>query len=352
MLEVKIKKKLGAFTLDVAFEAENREKLALLGASGCGKSMTLKCIAGIERPDEGRIALDGKVLFDSAQHIDLKPQKRRVGYLFQQYALFPNMTVEQNIAAGVRVKDRALVRQAVAEKIAAMHLEGLEKKRPSQLSGGQQQRTALARILVNEPELLLLDEPFSALDSYLRWQMEMELSDTLRDFGGTVVFVSHSRDEVYRLCDSVCVLNHGHSEDKQPVRAMFENPQTYSACLLSGCKNFSRVEYEDATHVRALDWGVTLEIPSGARQDAKWMGVRAHFIRMTLSSQGVNSIPCGIERVVENTFSTVVMCTTPGGNSGRSLLRVELPKENWQELGQPTELYLTIDSDTILLLDE
>ena len=193
MLTVDIKKKLDNFILDVQFETD-REILALLGASGCGKSMTLKCIAGIAKPDEGRIVLNGRVLFDSDKGINLSPQKRRVGYLFQQYALFPNMTVEKNIAAGCMEKNRERKKALVSEKIEKMHLSGLEHKYPSQLSGGQQQRVALARILINDPELLLLDEPFSALDSFLKWQLEMELSDDLKEFGRGALFVSHSKD--------------------------------------------------------------------------------------------------------------------------------------------------------------
>ena len=185
-LLVEIEKQLGDFHLNVAFESENKV-LALLGASGCGKSMTLKCIAGICRPDRGRIVLNGKTLFDSEQKIDLPPQKRRVGYLFQQYALFPNMTVEQNIAAGVRDKKQS--KTIVADMIRRMRLEGHEKLRPHQLSGGQQQRVALARILVNEPEVLLLDEPLSALDSHLRFQMEEEVRGIIRSFGKSMVLV-------------------------------------------------------------------------------------------------------------------------------------------------------------------
>ncbi len=188
MLDVTIKKKLDRFSLNVSFTAEH-ETVALLGASGCGKSMTLKCIAGIETPDEGKIVLNGRVLFDSEKKINLAPQKRRVGYLFQQYALFPRMTAAQNIAAGVRTKDRAKRDAAVAAQIKSLRLEGLEDKRPQQLSGGQQQRVALARILANEPELLLLDEPFSALDDYLKWQLELELQDTLLYYAGKTVFV-------------------------------------------------------------------------------------------------------------------------------------------------------------------
>lgn len=148
--------------------------------------MTLKCLAGIDRPDQCHIELDGQVLFDSERRIDLSPQKRRIGYLFQQYALFPNMTVEQNITACLGHLEKSRGRGRAAELIAALHLEGVEKLLPRQLSGGQQQRTALARILASEPRVILLDEPLSALDSYLHWQMEQELQDVLSAFGGPV----------------------------------------------------------------------------------------------------------------------------------------------------------------------
>ena len=197
-LSVDIHKDFGPFRLDAAFETDSGAVTGLLGASGCGKSVTLRCIAGIETPDEGHIELDGEVLFDSAARINLSPQKRRVGYLFQNYALFPNMTVEQNIAAGVR--DRAGRKETAARLMRAFYLEGHEHKYPRQLSGGQQQRVALARILANKPRALLLDEPFSALDSYLKWQVELELLDLLGRFEGPVLFVTHSRDEVRRLC--------------------------------------------------------------------------------------------------------------------------------------------------------
>ncbi|MDO4553508.1 MAG: ATP-binding cassette domain-containing protein, partial [Bacillota bacterium] len=239
-LLVDVKKTLGPFHLDVSFEAED-EILALLGASGCGKSMTLKCIAGIEKPDRGRIVLNGRVLFDSEKKINLTPQERQVGYLFQQYALFPNMTVTKNIAAGARRLPKERQAGAVTDIIRKFHLEGLENKRPAQLSGGQQQRVALARILVNEPELLLLDEPFSALDSFLKWQLELELMDMLSLYGGTTVYVSHDRDEVYRICDSICVLSDGKSQAKGPVEKLFRAPETLAASLLSGCKNYSRI---------------------------------------------------------------------------------------------------------------
>ena len=338
-LTVKIKKQLGRFALDVDFEA-GREVLALLGSSGCGKSMTLKCIAGIEKPDEGFISLDGRVLFDSARKIDLPPQKRRVGYLFQQYALFPNMNVYDNIAAGVRREDRAGRGAAVDGMIKAMRLNGLEKSRPAQLSGGQQQRVALARILVNKPELLLLDEPFSALDGYLRWQLELELSDTLRAFPGTSVFVSHDRDEVYRLCDSVCILTDGKSEGKAGVRELFAAPRTLSACLMTGCKTFRRADRTDGTHVGALDWGTVLEVGS-VPENAAYIGVRAHDI---LPGDGPNAMSCGVERKIEDMFSDIVMLAAPGGGS----IRMEAPSGSLPAAGGTMTIH--IEPDSIMLL--
>ena len=216
-LYVDIEKRLGTFDLKMKFEMQN-EVLALLGASGSGKSMTLKCIAGIERPDKGRIVLDDHVLFDSEQHINLKPQKRSVGYLFQQYALFPNMSVYQNIACGIKgaVKrgsandsGKAGKDKMVRDIIDMMHLNGLEEKKPRQISGGEQQRVALARILVNSPDALLLDEPFSALDASLRKNLVRETYKLMKDYGKSVIFVTHDQKEAFRLSESVALLDKG-----------------------------------------------------------------------------------------------------------------------------------------------
>ena len=253
-LYVDIEKRMGDFHLEVQFQAE-RETLALLGASGCGKSVTLKCVAGILTPDKGRITLDGVTLFDSAARIDLPPQKRRVGYLFQQYALFPNMTVRQNIAAAVR--DRKTRTAATEEKLRQFQLEAVADLRPAQLSGGQQQRCALARILASEPGAILLDEPFSALDSYLKYQLELELWETLSAFPGPVVWVSHDRGEVLRNCPKVCVMDHGRSQAVRPMADLMARPGTEAAARLSGCENFADAAPQgDRVHLPA--WGVTL----------------------------------------------------------------------------------------------
>lgn len=343
VLSVDIEKTLGDFHLRVCFEAE-KEIMALLGPSGCGKSMTLKCIAGIRRPDRGRIVLGDRVLFDSEAGINLPPQKRRVGYLFQQYALFPNMTVEQNILAGVRGGTRQARRAAAAEMVRTFRLEGLEKLRPGQLSGGQQQRVALARILAGQPELLLLDEPFSALDEHLKWQLELELSDTLKTFPGGVLFVSHSRDEVCRLCDTVCVLTEGKSDPKETIQELFAAPATVGAARISGCKNISPAQIRPEG-LFCPDWGVTLRTAQPVSEATRYAGIRAHYF--TLEGEA-NPIPCRVNRVIDNVFSTVVMLSTPGPG----LLRLELDKDRWAALGEPRALTLYIAPEDVMPLTE
>ena len=195
-LSVDIEKKLGSFTLSVQFETEN-ERLALLGASGCGKSMTLKCIAGIVTPDRGKIVLNGVTLFDSDAHIDLTPQKRNVGYLFQQYALFPNMTVRQNIAVAVRDKVR---RQAVTEeKLRQFRLEEIAGRKPGQISGGQQQQLAIGRALMSNPKMLILDEPTEGIQPNVVAEIAHILNRVRNEMGVTIVVVEQN----YRFCRKV-----------------------------------------------------------------------------------------------------------------------------------------------------
>ena len=204
-VKVNIEKNFRDFSLKVDFEGSSAA-IGLLGASGSGKSMTLRCIAGIETPDKGRIVINGKTVFDSEKGINLKPQKRRIGYLFQNYALFPTMTVEQNIRCGYR-GEKSSAREKVADLIRRYHLEGLEKRLPSQLSGGQQQRVALARMMIGEPEAILLDEPFSALDYQTRLSVSDEIGTIIREEGKTAILVTHDISEAISLSDRVVVLS-------------------------------------------------------------------------------------------------------------------------------------------------
>lgn len=311
-LIVDIRKSFGSFRLDVAFET-NGDILGILGASGCGKSVTLKCIAGIERPDEGRIVLNGRTLFDAEKKIDLPPQQRRVGYLFQQYALFPTMTAEKNIAAGARHLPKAQRQQAVDAMMERMQITALRKQYPSELSGGQQQRVALARILINEPELILLDEPFSALDSHLRDRMEREVMDILRDFGGDALIVSHSRDELYRMADNLAIYNRGRIEALGEKHALFKNPGTHAAAQLTGCKNFSRasdLRHEDGRTVfTADDWGIELSVPGD--QTGGIVGLRRHCAVLA-DAPGPNTYEMEIDSVIEDPFEMVVFLRRPG----------------------------------------
>ena len=203
-LSVDIRKKMGDFQLEVQFEAE-QETLALLGASGCGKSVTLRCIAGILTPDEGKIVLDNVTLFDSERKINLPPQERNVGYLFQQYALFPHMTVRQNIAAAVRDKQRR--KKVAEEKLRQFRLEEVADKRPAHISGGQQQRTALARILASEPKAILLDEPFSALDYQTRISVADDVYSIIKSERKTAILVTHDISEAISVSDRILVLS-------------------------------------------------------------------------------------------------------------------------------------------------
>ena len=344
-LSVDIRKQLGNFRLEVQFDAGG-ETLALLGASGCGKSVTLKCIAGILKPDEGRITLDGVTLFDSAARIDLPPQRRHVGYLFQNYALFPNMTVAQNIAAGV--KERVRRREITAEKLRQFRLEDVSGQKPWQLSGGQQQRTALARILASEPKAILLDEPLSALDSYLKYQLELELAETLDAFPGTAVWVSHDRGEVFRSCRRVCVLDAGKSQPVQTLEELFRAPGTEAAARLSGCRNCAGAEPRgEAVFVPA--WNVTLRCAGPAADHVRSIGIRAHQVRPAPPGT-VNSFPCAVVRVVEDVFSTVVMLRPEGAATDAPLLRMELDKSVWQAVPDKQRLTAAIPPEDILLL--
>ena len=313
-LEVHIVKKLGSFTLRSDFSAGNTAT-ALLGASGCGKSMTLRCIAGIVKPDSGRIVLDGRVLFDSDQHIDLPPQQRGVGLLFQNYALFPNMTVEQNVLCGLKAeKDPAVRKARCAEMLHAMRLESLAKRYPAQLSGGQQQRTALARILVGRPHILMLDEPFSALDSYLREEVESEVGSLLAGFDGTALLVTHNRDEAYRLCPDMVVMDQGRVLRAGPTRQVFADPGSVAAARLTGCKNILPCTRIDDHTVRLGEGDLLLTTALPVPQNCTAVGIRAHDLVPCMPG-AMNAVPVKGVSISENPFDWNSICLLPDGRT-------------------------------------
>ena len=343
-LYVDIEKNLGSFCLKVKFESGD-ETIALLGASGCGKSLTLKCIAGIEKPDRGCIIVDGVTLFDSEKKINLTPQERRAGLMFQNYALFPNMTVLQNIRAGAkRERDSKKRNNMVQSVMDSFGLTEFADRYPHQLSGGQQQRVALARILVSSPRILLLDEPFSALDSHLRFKLEREVRQVIRKFGKTVVLVSHDRDEVFRMSDSIAIMDSGKIQAIGSRGNVFADPQTRKGAILTGCKNVSSVRKLEHGQIFATDWGITLNVQN-LPEDTAAAGVRMKTIR---PGPGENSYRCRVVEEIENPFSYTIMleplnteCTVPLG--------WELLKPDWEKL-RADEVEIHIPAEAILLL--
>lgn len=348
-LDLNIKKDFGGFLLDVELHAEN-EVLALLGASGCGKSMTLKCIAGIVRPDEGFIIVNGKTLFDSEKGINISPQERGVGLLFQNYALFPNMSVEQNIMTGMNrfSVSRAEKRAVCRETMKKFYLDGLEKHKPSQLSGGQQQRAALARIMVSKPDILMLDEPFSALDSFLRWELEQELMRVLEDFEGTSIIVSHNRDEVYRISDHIAVIADGKVDCYDEKERMFTEPKTYQSALLTGCHNFSRVEHLGKNRVRLIDWNT--ELVCEGCDDAKYIALRPGIVKLEKKASGA-SAGFRVDKVIDNFNEIILLLSADSVVSEYSNLNVRVTKEEWQPFAGSRSINLSLSREGILILN-
>jgi molybdate transport system ATP-binding protein len=309
--KVSIRKKLSrTFTLETEFETGGRASgcLGILGASGCGKSMTLKCIAGIETPDEGFISINGRVLFDSSRKINLRPQVRRVGYLFQNYALFPRMTALENITAGLPGRTaRAEKLLKAAAWIRRFGLEGLENRYPAMLSGGQQQRTALARMLIGEPEALLLDEPFSALDTNLREQMQIQTLELLENRNDAIL-VTHSRDEVFKLCGELLIMDRGRALKKGKTGELFRNPGLVAAARLTGCKNISPVKRTGEREIFALRWGLTLRTALPVGDDITHVGIRAHDFTPA-GNESYNRIRLALSRRSGEPFETAVIFT-------------------------------------------
>lgn len=344
-LTVEIRKQLGEFQLEVQFETDGGP-LALLGASGCGKSVTLRCIAGILTPDEGRITLDGRPLYDSAAGIDLPPQRRQVGFLFQHYALFPHMSVRQNIAAGAA--DRSGRTALAAELLRRFRLEEAADLRPSQLSGGQQQRTALARLLAAKPRLLLLDEPLSALDSYLRLQLEAELAETLDRFPGPVLWVTHDRGEAFRNCRRVCVLDRGRSQPVQTLEDLFAHPGTEAAARLSGCENYADV-LPDGRLLRLPAWGLTWDWGRPAPPELRRVGFRAAALHLAAAGSE-NAFACTVVRVIQDLHAAVLLLRPDGAPPGAPPLRMEVDRSLWQSLPDPAHITVALPPEEILPL--
>ena len=306
-LYVDIEKDLGSFKLKVKFEQEDGI-VGLLGQSGCGKSMTLRCIAGIVKPDKGKIISNGKVFFDSEKKINLTPQQRNIGFLFQNYALFPHMSVKQNIQLGIEKLSKEEKDEITKKYLKKFRLEGFEDRYPWQLSGGQQQRIALARALCLNPDILILDEPFSALDYHLRSNMENELCEILKDFDGNVLFVTHDISEAYRISDDIIVFDNGLSLPKRTKNELFVHPSCMTEAVITGCKNISSCDIINTNTVFAKDWGFNCKIEKGVSENSKHIGIRAHHMKVVEDNSqdiedGENIFEMTVVKVIENSFT-------------------------------------------------
>lgn len=328
-LEIELRARLGNFNLDVSLSAGN-ERVAVLGPSGAGKSAALKCVAGIYRPDFGRVVADGRILFDSALGIDVPSRDRGVGYLFQGGALFPTMTVAGNVGSGLFRLGRAERDARVAVALERMSLSALAGRYPRTLSGGERQRVALARVLVTEPRVLLLDEPLTALDAALRAHVESVIAEALASFQGTSVIVTHDRDEAYRLADRVAIVDGGRTAEVGPRDEVFARPVSLAGARLVGCRNVSKATRAGKRRIAIPAWGLILDTDRDVPDGLAHAGVHAHDVRPRKADDGENCFDFLVSPAAEAPYRVIeraIALTPPGvaGGTGipREALRVE-----------------------------
>lgn len=301
-LQVEIIKRLSGFNLRVNLSS-GQGIIGVLGASGAGKSMLLNCIAGLVDPDEGHIIVNGKIFFDSDKKINLPPRERTAGFLFQNYALFPHLTIAENIAFGLDNLSKSDKHKKAVELMERFNIEGMAKRYPSQISGGQQQRVALARALAVEPEILLLDEPFSALDNYLKNHLIKDMLGSLKDFNGVTLFVTHNMEEAYRLCDRIAVFNSGRVETFGLKEEIFQKPASLETAIITGCKNIAAAARKSNYTAEIPDWGITVSISSEIEINNGFVGIRANHILQT-DGPGENCFPAWIADESQTPFRT------------------------------------------------
>lgn len=343
-LQIDITKKFQGFKLQMELSFGS-EIIGVLGASGSGKSMLLNSISGLIKPDKGRITLDDITYFDSAKKINKPPRDRKTGYLFQNYAMFPHLTVEENISFGLGSFPKPEQQRRVNELLERFHLSDMGKRYPSQLSGGQQQRVALARALAVEPKILLLDEPFSALDEHLKTHMMKEMLESLKDFQGTTLFVTHNMAEAYRLCDRIVVVNNGSVESIGTKEDVFQKPASLTTAKITGCKNTAAAVRKSAHSLEIAEWGISAATAAEIETGSGYAGIRENHIKLADGSAAVNCYPAWIADENQAPFRTTLYLKI--GSAPVSLddyhLQWELGKEERNalfSLAQPFRIYL------------
>ncbi|AFA49517.1 sulfate/molybdate ABC transporter ATP-binding protein [Acetobacterium woodii] len=318
---IDIKKKLYEFQLAVKLQS-TEDIIGILGASGSGKSMLLRCIAGLVKPDEGKIIINGKTFFDSEKKINLSMRERKVGFLFQNYALFPNMTIEENIAFGLDKLSKPEKADRVKELLGKYNLGDIGKRYPMQISGGQQQRVALARAVAVEPEILLLDEPFSALDVHLRNHMMKEMSESLKDFKGMTLFVTHNREEAYRLSEYIAVFNTGAVEVFGQKDIVFKQPASLETAKITGCKNLVSAVRISENLLEIPEWGVRVRTVMAVKTASGFMGIRANQIKI------VDELDCQ----TENCFKVWIADESDGPFRTSLYLKIGSPPQSLDDV--------------------
>lgn len=347
-LALHIQKQLHDFALDIHIQTTSR-RVAILGPSGSGKSYFLRCLAGLEHPDAGWIQVDHQTFFDSQGARPWKPREREVGLLLQHYALFPHMSIRDNILFGM--KDRCMVKaEAWLKKI---QLQQFAEQRPTELSGGQQQRVALARALAAEPQLLLLDEPFTALDAHLRDRLEQQLVADLYHFPGRLFLVTHNVEEAWRLCDDFILLAAGRVIRHGPKAEVFADPRNVATAQLTGCKNLAEISLRQGSRLTIKDWNCELELPPNI-PDCTWIGIRAHHIQLHESDPGLpNSFPCWLARVSEapHRLTFFLKLKTAPEDAFDAHLQVVLSREKAEQFQEkPQPWFATLPQTRILPL--
>jgi molybdate transport system permease protein len=351
-LQIEIDKALENFRLRVMLRT-GRGTLGLLGASGAGKSMTLRMIAGVSTPDHGRIVLNGRVLFDSAARINLPAASRKIGVVFQDYALFPHLTVAENVAFGLHALPARDRRKRVAGLLQLMRIAELADRYPREISGGQKQRVAIARCIAIDPDALLLDEPFAALDPHLRRQTEEQLRATLASYKGVVVFVTHDMEEAFRFCSDLAVLDSGRVIASGPRIELFERPLTVVSARLTGCKNIVPARYLAVNRLSVESWQCELLSAAPVPVLLTHVGVRSHQILFQQPAEIQNTFPCWLMSSSEAPHEMTLYLRLHAAPRGGDLphLQADIPKDAWRNLSsQPQPWRITIDAARLLLL--
>ncbi|TVQ46349.1 MAG: molybdate ABC transporter permease subunit [Gloeocapsa sp. DLM2.Bin57] len=352
-LLMNISKSLPGFQLKINLDHDNTP-LGILGASGSGKSMTLKCLAGLEKPDQGRIVLNGKVFFDSERKINIPCHHRRLGIVFQNYALFPHLTVAQNIGFAIQDLAKSEREERIKNLIKLVELEGLEYRYPQQLSGGQQQRVALARALAIQPEALLFDEALSALDTYLRHQIEQTLIDVLASYHGASLFVTHKLEEAYRVCNQLVVFNHGKILQQGRKEDIFERPISSTVARVTECKNFSSAQQINNNTIKALDWDCELKVIDVIPPELTYVGIRAHHLQFREDNQHQNTFSCWLTNISEtqHRISLYLKLHQPPEHHKDYHLQAEVYKQKWEELkNRPFPWYVCLNELKLFMME-